>query len=75
MVMETTSEKFNPTQLHLLQLFARPMSDEELDELKRVLVDFYTQRIDQEVDTLWERGIVSQETLDQRLKEKSRSRS
>lgn len=65
--METESEKLTPAQLHLLRLFSQPMSDDELTALQQTLVDFYAQRIDNEVDKLWESGQITQEKLDERL--------
>ncbi|CAN5329943.1 hypothetical protein BH09BAC6_BH09BAC6_18680 [soil metagenome] len=34
--------KINPTQVSLLRLFNRPMSDKETMELKKLLVDHYS---------------------------------
>lgn len=42
--------KLNPAQLELLQLFAGGITDEQLVELRRILLDFKFQRITQLAD-------------------------
>lgn len=54
-------------QVDLLRLFSRPMSDQEVLEIKHLIVDYYAGRIDGEVDELWESGKVNQQLLDERL--------
>lgn len=51
----------------MLRLFSRPMSDQEVLEIKHLIVDYYAGRIDGEVDELWESGKVNQQLLDERL--------
>jgi hypothetical protein len=45
----------NPVQLHLLELFSKSMSERELLEIKEVLVKYYQQKVDTEIDAIWEK--------------------
>jgi ABC-type lipopolysaccharide export system ATPase subunit len=44
----------NTAQMHLLKLFTRPMSVEEVDELKSVLAKFYMNKVQDEIDEIWQ---------------------
>lgn len=45
-------------------LFAHNNSNEELMELKTVLMRYYSERLDAHLDDLWKKGVLSQEKLD-----------
>lgn len=59
------STVFNPTQIHLLQMFALDKSQRGLEELKNVLFHYYSARMDNRLDTLWDEGILNQQRLDE----------
>ena len=69
--MIQNTSKLTPMQVDLLRLFSRPMSDQEVLEIKHLIVDYYAGRIDGEVDELWESGKVDQDTLNKKLKDNS----
>ena len=50
--METIVEHqpFNATQLHLLKMFSFTKTEQTLQDLKRLLRDFYIQQVEKEVD-------------------------
>ena len=52
---ENISTKLNPVQLHLLQLFSKSMTNEELAEIKKILSDYYFKKVETEVDAFWEK--------------------
>ena len=52
--METLQMPLNKAQLELLKLFGKIKSEEELNELKDVIVDFYAQRLMDRVDKIYE---------------------
>ena len=47
--------KLNPVQNHLLTLFDKGMGDQELNEIKQLLIQYYQERIENEVDAFWKR--------------------
>lgn len=59
----------NPIQLHLLKMFSYMKDEEQLLELKKVLCSYYAQKIDEEMDVLWEEGKIDAETIEQWGKE------
>lgn len=61
--MQTTV--FTPTQIHLLQMFQYMKSEEELIELKNLLFHYYSQKMDQRLNELWDAGILDQKRLDE----------
>ena len=61
--MQTTV--FTPTQIHLLQMFQYMKSEEELIELKNLLFHYYSQKMDQRLNELWDSGVLDQKKLDE----------
>ena len=55
----------NPTQMHLLKLFAFNKSEEFAREVQMVLMHYFQQKLDEESDRLWESGVLNQEKLDE----------
>ena len=56
---------FNSAQLYLLGVFSRIKSDEELNEIKRIIADYYAKKLDAHLDKLWDEGILDQKRLDE----------
>lgn len=56
---------FTPTQIHLLKMFQYMETDEELDELKQLLFQYYSQKMDERLNELWDSGILDQKRLDE----------
>lgn len=69
--MEVVPGKLTNAQLELLKLFSRPMTDEEVKELRTVLATHYAKKATEEIDRLWDERGYTQETMDQWLREKS----
>ncbi len=64
---------FNEAQLQMLNMMSRIKTDEELNELRNVISDYYAQKAQKEIDSLWDAGILSQEKLDEICKEHLRT--
>ena len=54
---------FNKAQLEMLDIMAAIRSDEELEELKHTISEFYAKRADQEMEKLWQSGQWNEQTL------------
>ena len=63
--MQTQTTVFTPTQIHLLQMFQYMKSEEELIELKNLLFHYYSQKMDQRLNELWDSGVLDQKRLDE----------
>jgi len=50
MATTTTYQPFNATQLHLLKMFSFTKTEQTLQDLKKLLRDFYIQQVAKEVD-------------------------
>ena len=61
--METTV--FTPVQQHLLKMFAYDGSEERLLEVKKVLTQYFSQKLEKRLDDLWDAGILDQNRLDE----------
>lgn len=59
------SSVFNPVQRHLLTMFAFDGSEERLKEIKEVLTKYFSQKLDEKMNSLWDSGILNQEKLDE----------
>ena len=55
----------NPVQQHLLKMFAFDGSEERLMEVKEVLTKYFSQKLDDRLNELWDSGILNQEKLDE----------
>ena len=56
---------FNPIQLHLLRMFERNKSEEDLRELQTVIGDYYAKKLNDHLNKLWDEGILDQKRLDE----------
>ena len=56
---------FNPAQLYLLNVFSTIKSDEELNDIKQLISDYYAQKLDKLAEKMWESGELDQKRLDE----------
>lgn len=56
---------FNPVQIHLLKMFEIDKSQQGLEELKNLLYGYYSQKMNEAWDNLWESGMLNQARLDE----------
>ena len=56
--------KLNPVQLHLLQLFAHDLSQNELADIKTLLADYFVQKSDEEMVRLQQQNPTTQADID-----------
>ncbi len=50
------STKLNPVQLHLLEMFSKNMNEEDLTAIKKLLVNYYKEKVEQEVQSFWQKN-------------------
>ena len=66
--MEATLQQnpaFNPMQIHLLKMFAVDKAEKGLIELKDVLYSYYSKKMQNRLDELWDDGTLDQARLDE----------
>ena len=64
-----TAKTINPIQLHLLEMFNYCNSEQMMEELQDVLVDFYAKQVQKEADRLWDEGSLDGEAIEKILDE------
>ena len=55
----------NSTQVHLLQMFQVDDSQKGLEELKELLYSYYSEKMDESLNELWDSGMLDQKRLDE----------
>ena len=64
MLVKDSLNTLSNAQFEILKMFSKPMNNKDLTELKHLLKDFLSKRIDDEVDEIWEAKELNQEKLD-----------
>lgn len=64
---------FSPAQYEVINTMSCLTSDEDVEMLKDVLVQFLNTRLQKELNRLWDNGTISQEKLDEMAKEHLRT--
>lgn len=55
----------NSTQVHLLQMFQVDDSQKGLEELKELLYSYYSKKMDESLNELWDSSVLDQKRLDE----------
>ena len=55
----------NSTQVHLLQMFQVDDSQKGVEELKELLYSYYSEKMDESLNELWDSGMLDQKRLDE----------
>jgi hypothetical protein len=71
----TTLTKLTNAQVELLKAFAHDLNDDDIVELRRTLAKFFAEKTANEADRVWEQKAWNDDTVDQMLSAKWRSRS
>ena len=71
--MATQVLKFNQAQQAVLNVISCLQSEQDLADLKRTLVKFMNERLQREMDKLWESGEMSNEKLQEMQSEHLRT--
>ena len=71
--MEQVRPTLNKAQMDILRLLEHIKSEEEAEELRDVISNFYARKAEEAMDRLWEAGLWDQEKNDAILKEHLRT--
>lgn len=61
--MVTTANKLTNTQIEILKTFAYEIQDDELEDLKKVLVKFFADRIRKRTGRIWQEKNYTDQTM------------
>ncbi|MCE7071259.1 hypothetical protein LZG74_13150 [Dyadobacter sp. CY327] len=62
-------------QIELLKLYPYSVSEKELGDIRKMLADYFAQRIDSEMDQLWEQNNWNEQTVETWKSEHLRSKT
>ena len=51
------SEPLNPVQLYLLKMFSYAKDERVLEEIRKSLTAYFAQRVERDMDKLWDEGL------------------
>ena len=72
-IMEQVRTTLNKAQMDILRLLEHIKTEEEAEELRDVISNFYARKAEEAMDRLWEAGLWDQEKNDAILKEHLRT--
>lgn len=73
--METiVKQPLTNAQLELLKIFSHPLSENDLADLKKTLVDFFAKRLVQQADKVWDDKNWTDDDIDKILNTKMRKK-
>ena len=55
---------FTPFQMQMLKLTERIKSQEEMDDIRQLVSKYFADKAQQEVDRLWELGVINDEVIE-----------
>ena len=67
------SEPFNADQLHSLKMFSYDEDERALEEIRKSLTAYFAQRVEEDMDKLWDEGLWDQDKNEAILKEHLRT--
>ena len=67
------SEPLNPVQLYLLKMFSYAKDERALEEIRKSLTAYFAQRVEEDMDKLWNEGLWDQDKNEAILKEHLRT--
>ncbi len=56
---------FSPFQLQMLEMTSRVKSEVEMDDIRRMLAEYFAERAESEIDRLWDEGVLNGDVMEQ----------
>ena len=56
------TKTLNPAQLHILDMLYFCRSQQSIDDLNKILADYYAEKVQKEADRLWDDGILNEQS-------------
>ena len=58
-------QTFSPFQIQMLELTSRVKDEQEMDDIRRMLADYFADKAESAIDKLWNEGIMSESTIEE----------
>ena len=67
MVEAVTSSKqtFTPFQIQMLELMSNVQSEEEMNDIRRMLAEYFAKRAEDAIDQLWDEGVLNDNVMEE----------
>lgn len=72
---QTIPTRLSNLQIELLKLYPYSVSEKELADIRKMLADYFAQKIDSEMDQLWEQNDWNDQTIESWKSEHLRSKT
>ena len=60
-----TCTTFTPFQIEMLEMVSRVKDQSVMNDIRRLLADYFAQRAEDDIDRLWDEGILSEEAMEE----------
>ena len=67
------AKPFSPFQIEMLELVARVSSEAEMQDIRRLLGQYFAKRAEDALDSLWDEGILNEDVMEEWKKEHMRT--
>ena len=58
------SKPFSPFQIEMLEMVSRVSSEVEMQDIRRMLAQYFAKRAEDAIDNLWEKGVLNDEVIE-----------
>ena len=60
-----TTHTFTPFQIEMLELTSRITSEKEMQDIRRILGQYFAERAEDAIDQLWDKGILNEDVVEE----------
>lgn len=58
-------QTFSPFQIQMLELVSHVQSEDEMNDIRRMLAAYFAQRAENAIDRLWDEGVLNEGVMEQ----------
>ena len=58
-------QTFSPFQIQMLELVSHVQSEDEMNDIRRMLVEYFAQRAENAIDQLWDQGVLNDGVMEE----------
>ena len=58
------SKPFSPFQIEMLEMVSRVSSEVEMQDIRRLLGQYFAKRAEDAIDNLWDKGVLNDEVIE-----------
>lgn len=63
-VTSNRAQGFSPFQMEMLEMTSRVSSQQEMDDIRRMLAQYFAQKAEDAIDSLWDNGTINNEVIE-----------